>query len=687
MSRGSFRTQENIYPIDDPRYGMTPEQVRAYNLHKEAQESERRRIEEDILANPFEQEDAPIVLTPQEEKELKDLERSGFLEEGDYQERVKDFKEGDRPFEQPSHEEIQTMESDGYRTNILAFNPDYVTATDLNSAKELADSYYIEHLTRELANAPTAEQREQIQKLIDKGAPSFDNIEDYQRYEDLNNTVNRLGEEGFVSFDTTEEATEWQNKAKETSLSPEQFVNRAELDALDYQKKVMGDYILTYEPEKADKNVLGRDLSDEENPLGITKTYSVNTGTAFNSPLEYQRIDGVPTVDEKAEIGGFGEYQLIGSDQVFSGPSGISKAIGDGLSVLSFIYPPLAPIFSAGKTLLAGGDIGDALTAGAKVYAGGKITKELSGFTEELFTDINIDLSSLPEPVKQTLVDTTAGVIVGQDPKEALTNSIIRQGKDYAADYVAGEIKSVTGDLGQDLKAFLGLPEDYEIPEPLQNIVDDTTSALIQGDSASDALVGSIEGEAKDVIGDFAEDTTKELLSGAEDLIGESLSAFDDAVIQPIITPIKPVLTAVGDVVGDVIIDPVDEVIDYIGDSPVVETIEDIGKDIGETFETVVTDPVDEVIDYIGDEYVDPTLQALDEALPHGTTPELPDGPDIDIDLDLPSPVVELEEPKSQVAGLFDKELGEIYKHDIYELPQLFSDERIQGMLSRKYRV
>ena len=77
----------------------------------------------------------------------------------------------------------------------------------------------------------------------------------------------------------------------------------------------------------------------------------------------------------------------------------------------------------------------------------------------------------------------------------------------------------------------------------------------------------------------------------------------------------------------------------------------------------------------------------MDEALPHGTTPELPDGPDIDIDLDLPSPVVELEEPKSQVAGLFDKELGEIYKHDIYELPQLFSDKRIQGMLSRKYRV
>ena len=647
MSRGSFRTQENIYPIDDPRYGMTPEQVRVYNLNKEAQESERRRIEEDILANPFEQEDAPVVLTPQEEKELKDLERSGFLEEGDYQERIEDFKEGDRFFEQPSHKEIQTMESDEYRTDILAFNPDYITATDLNSAKELADSYYIEHLTRELANAPTAEQREQIQKLIDKGAPSFDNIEDYQRYEDLNNTVNRLGEEGFVSFDTREEATEWQNKAKETSLSPEQFVNRAELDALDYQKKVMGDYILTEEPEKADKNVLGRDLSREENPAGITKTYSVNTGTAFNSPLEYQRIDGVPTVDENVQIGGFGEYQLIGSDQVFSDPSGISKAIGTGLDILSVIYPPMASAFQGGKVLLEGGEIGDALTAGATIYVGGELTKELSGFTEDLLSDANIDLSSLPDPVKKTLVDTTAGIISGQDPDKAFTNSLTNQATDYVTDWSAGEIESVTGDLGQDLKAFLGLPEDYEMPETLQNIMDDTTTALVQGDSASDAFVDSLEGEVEDFVGDIAEDTTKELLSGAGDLIGEGLSAFDDTFIQPIIQPVKPILT----------------------------DIEEGIKTAGRTVDKEVIQPLIEPVKKV--------VTAIDEALPHGTTPELPEGPDVEA----PDVDVKLAMPESTpTENLFGDEIGKIYRTPIETYKPAFSQEEIQGMLSQRFR-
>jgi len=41
----------------------------------------------------------------------------------------------------------------------------------------------------------------------------------------------------------------------------------------------------------------------------------------------------------------------------------------------------------------------------------------------------------------------------------------------------------------------------------------------------------------------------------------------------------------------------------------------------------------------------------------------------------------------TQVGSLFNRELGEIYKHDIIEIPSLFSDQEIQGMLSRKYRV
>lgn len=538
MSRGSLFYQENAYPINDPRYGMTPEQVRVYNLNKEAQEAERRRIQEDILANPFEQEDAPVVLTPQEEKELKNLERSGFLEEGDYQERVEGFKEGDKPFEQPSHEEIQTMKSDEYRTNILALNPDYVTATDLNSAKKLADSYYIEHLTKELANDTTAEQKEQIQKLIDKGAPSFDNIEDYQRYEDLNNTVNRLGEEGFVSFNTTEEATEWQNKAKETSLSPEQFVNRVELDALDYQKKVMGDYILTYEPEKADKNVLGRDLSNEENPLGITKTYSVNTGTAFNSPLEYQRIDGVPTVDEEAQISGFGEYQLIGFEQARpDAPSWLNTTF----DILSVVYPPMAPVLQGSKAMFNGAEFEDALKIGGSIYLGDKITNISDTNITKAFDKAGIDITALPDPVQNVILDTTGAVLEGKSGTEAIESGIREETVGYIAPDVEDAIKGIVPDIN--------LP-DFETPEFVKEA----------GDVVVDILEQPLE---------FVGDTFESLIGGVETVT---------APIEDLSTPLKEAI----ETVGEPIVDVVDEVIDAV-DSPIGDILETAVGSLGGT--------------------------------------------------------------------------------------------------------
>ena len=531
--------------------------------------------------------------------------------------------------------------------SISKFDENYTTPKNIISAKELADSYYIQYLNKALEDASTEEQREQIQSLINEGPKDFDSIEDYERYEDLKNTVNRLGEEGFVSFDTREELTDWQDRAKENALSPEQYVNRAELEALKLQSNVMGNYIMSEEPEKANKNVLGRDLSREENPLGITKTYSFNTGTAFNSPLEYQRIDGVPTVDEEAEIGGFGEYQLIGSDQVFSDPSGISKAIGTGLDILSVIYPPLAPVFQGGKVLLEGGEIGDALTAGATIYVGGELTKELSGFTEDLLGSANIDLSSLPDPVKKTLVDTTAGIISGQDPDKAFTNSLTNQATDYVTDWSAGEIESVTGDLGQDLKAFLGLPEDYEMPETLQNIMDDTTTALVQGDSASDAFVDSLEGEVEDVVGDIAEDALK---TGAGVIAG----ALPDVDFE---TP--QVIKDIGDTAVDLLEGPVEL--------------------IGGAIEPVI-DAIDAGLDYVGTEYVDPALQALDDALPQGETPEGPDveTPDVDVKLVMPE--------STPTENLFGDEISKIYRTPIETYKPAFSQEEIQGMLSQRFR-
>ena len=180
--------------------------------------------------------------------------------------------------------------------SILKFDESYTTPKNIISAKELADSYYTQYLKEALEDASTQEQRKQIQNLIDEGPKDFDSIEDYERYEDLNNTVNRLGEEGFVSFDTKEELREWQDKARETSLSPEQYVNRAELEALKIQSNVMGNYIMSEEPEKYNQVVFGRDMSREENPFGFSSVQQFNTGTAFLSPLELSRVDGVPTI-------------------------------------------------------------------------------------------------------------------------------------------------------------------------------------------------------------------------------------------------------------------------------------------------------------------------------------------------------------------------------------------------------
>lgn len=502
-------------------------------------------------------------------------------------------------------------------------------ATNLTEAKAQADEVYMDVLR----NAYEENSTNELEQLIEQGPLDFNKIEDVQLYDSLS----------------------------------EDSIQRQAFDA---QGAVVEDYLNRSDDRVFDTRMLEQGETVSLGAAGPAQ-FLLNTGT----------IIGAPTASaDNVKFGEFGSYGNLAWNNPPE-PSTFEKNLSLGLDILSIVYPPLAPVLQGGKVLVEGGDLKDAVKAGATVYVGGKITKELTGFTEELFTDINIDLSSLPEPVKQTLVDTTAGVIVGQDPEEALTNSIARQATDYATDWAAGEIESVTGDLGQDLKAFLGLPEDYEMPETLQNIVDDTTTAFVRGDSASDALVDSIEGEAKDVIGDFAEDTTKELLSGAEELLGDGLAAFDDAVIQPIITPIKPVLTAVeegvktaGRTVDEEVIQPLIEPV-----KPILTDIEEGIKTAGRTVDEEVIQPILEP--------VKKAVTAIDEALPHGTTPELPDGPDIDIDLDLPSPVVELEEPKSQVAGLFDKELGEIYKHDIYELPQLFSDKRIQGMLSRKYRV
>jgi hypothetical protein len=185
------------------------------------------------------------------------------------------------------------------------------------------------------------------------------------------------------------------------------------------------------------------------------------------------------------------------------------------------------------------------------------------------------------------------------------------------------------------------------MPETLQNIMDDTTTALVQGDSASDAFVDSLEGEVEDVVGDIAEDALK---TGAGVIAG----ALPDVDFE---TP--QVIKDIGDTAVDLLEGPVEL--------------------IGGAIEPVI-DAIDAGLDYVGTEYVDPALQALDDALPQGETPEGPDveTPDVDVKLVMPE--------STPTENLFGDEISKIYRTPIETYKPAFSQEEIQGMLSQRFR-
>ena len=501
-------------------------------------------------------------------------------------------------------------------------------ATNLTEAKEHADEVYMEVLQNAYDENPTDE----LAQAIEQGPLDFDKAEDVELY-------NSLSEDSIQrqAFDAQ-------------GAVVENYLNIAEGDAFDSESLEQGQTFSWGWGNKAGTTLL-------------------NTGT----------IVGAPDVTrDNVTFGEFGTHGSYSYDDAPE-PNALSKAVNTTLDVLSIVYPALAPVIQGVKTTVNTGDIEEGFKTAAKTFAVKEIGSEINAGVKETFADLDIDLSNLPEPVQQVLVDTTAGVLTGQDVDEAVANSLTNQATDYVTDWAAGEIESKYGDLGQDLKEYLGLPEDYELPESLQNIVDEGTEALVSGDSATEAIESAAKGEVRDVVGGFVEDTTKELLSGAEDLLGEGLAAFDDTFIQPIIEPVKPILGAVEEGVKEVGRTVDEEVI-----QPLIEPVKPILTDIEEGIKTAGRTVDEEVIQPIL-EPVKSVVTAIDEALPHGTTPELPEGPDIDVDL--PSPDIDVEQPESKVAGLFDKELREIYKHDIIELPKLFSDERLEGMLSRKYRV
>jgi len=519
-------------------------------------------------------------------------------------------------------------------------------ATTLAEAKEHADEVYMEVLQNAYDENPTDE----LAQAIEQGPLDFDKAEDVELY-------NSLSEDNIQrqAFDAQ-------------GAVVENFLNLAEGDAFDSESLEQGQTFGWGWGNKAGTTLL-------------------NTGTILGAP---------DVTRDNVTFGEFGTHGSYSYDDAPE-PNDFQKAMNVTFDVLSVIYPALAPVFQGIKTTLNTGDIFEGLETAGKVYVGGEVVK---GITEGLNTKLaesNIEIptgevdpstgvaktttlgeayNNLPESVRNITSDTLSGVISGKDPEEALIGSIKGEVASIAVDDVVEGLEIDKDKLGADLKESLGIDPDYELPEWGQNIVDDTVNAWVKGDSAEDALTSSAESELKDYVGDVVEDGLKAGADYVADLLPDTDINIDIDTPEPI-EAIGDAIVAGGKVVGDVageILEP-------------VETLVEAGADAVEP----LVDLADEGLDYVGEEYVDPTLQAIDESLPHGETPEGPDiegpdGPDLpDLDLDLNLQFGRRK--KSQIASLFDKELtSQIYQTPIEQYKPAFDEDQIQGMLQQRYR-
>ena len=203
---------------------------------------------------------------------------------------------------------------------------------------------------------------------------------------------------------------------------------------------------------------------------------------------------------------------------------------------------------------------------------------EPSGF--EKAVSFGLDVLSIFQPQFAPLAQGSKTLLQTGDLEEAFKSA----GGAYIGTKVANigntEITQVFDDFGIDLTT---------LPEPVQSVVLDTTTAILEGKSGSEAFEDAVTGEALGYLGEGAE----EALSN----IGIELPEFE--------TP-----QVVKDV-GDVIVDVLEPPLEFVGETfePVIEageqvlsTAEDVLEPVKEVVETVgepIVDVVDEIIDAV----------------------------------------------------------------------------------------
>ncbi len=494
----------------------------------------------------------------------------------------------------------------------------YTLPTTLEEAKVAADNAYIEYLEDNMARSRG------VPTFIAEGAPSFDTVEDIKFYQDL----------------------------------PDNDVRK---EAMDVQGAVMQDFLTRQ----------GGALDYTDESLG--KTFSWGWGNkAGTTTLNTGTIIGVPDITgDNVQIGEFGQY----GNYSYDNPPPVSsemKAINTTLDVLSVVYPPVAPVFQGIKTTVNTGYIEEGLKSAGKTFLVKEIGSEIADITENFIDDLDIDVdfSKIPEPAKEILGDTIGGIASGKNGDEALGDAFVKQIGTAVVDDLDIDEDAIIGKI----KTTLGMDEDTEIPSFVKNIAKDTTDAIVDGESGSNAFESSVKSEVKDFVGDVAEEGIKyvageageafvsaaelvgdlaegalgstidalgpvgdliesgvgvisDITSEGEDIVRAGGRAIDKNVIQPVLGAVEPLVEAV-----EPLVEAVEPLVEAVGEAG--QKAINVGSDILSEGEDVVRaggSAVDEAI-------IQPVVKAVDQLVRNIPEPpkidiDLPEFPEIDIDL------------------------------------------------------
>ena len=517
---------------------------------------------------------------------------------------------------------------------VMGEDYDY-TSSSFTEAKQKADQVYIQSLQNNLSKAESPEERERIQSYIDRGPLVFDN-ETLKEVRDAN-----------------------LNKA----YSEDKFLSTA----LNAQSMVMGDFL-----QRNDMPVSQRvDISyEDQQAAGRGATQYLNTGTlahmlptssadanagmySVNFEYDEQPLEMGSSRSGDGELGTYSMYTAIPQVTAQDNKPWLSP-FQDVMDVLSVIYPPLAPVFQGVSNLAETEDLEESIKTAGKVYVGGELVKGVTEGIGSKLSESGVEIptgeedaatgtaqtttlgeafSNLPESVQNVTTNTIGGVIGGQNPEEALTGAIKGELTNVTVDSAIEGLDINEDKLVSDVKGALGLDPDFELPAPIQNIVNQTTDAWVAGDSASDAFDSSIESEIKDYVGGVAEDVVK---VGAG-VIGDALPDVDIDFETP------QIIKDVGDVAVDVFGPP----LEFVGESfePVIEA----GEQVLSTAEDVL-EPVKEVVETVGEPVVDAVDKVIDAV-------DSPLGDLLEGALGGTGGMMSGARKPSQVEGLFDKEL------------------------------